>query len=84
MIRTRGDNHVIAPPKRLTKAPKLAIQLEPEQYDALKKLVKRRRDLGENPTVFVRQMILASLQHPDLALRLILTALQKHQPLKKG
>jgi hypothetical protein len=54
----------MAPPKRPTKPHRLEIRLEPEQYEAIKQFLKRRPDLGDNPTGFGRKRILEALERP--------------------
>jgi hypothetical protein len=65
-----GTSYPLARPPRRQK-PKKHVKVGLEiTYEAIENLLKRRPDLGNNPTDFVR--------------RLIVAALQKHQPLKKG
>jgi len=52
----------MAPPKRQKRKQRLEIGLEPEQYEAIEKLLKRRPDLGNNPTDFGRRQIIQALQ----------------------
>jgi hypothetical protein len=59
----------MAAPKRQMPTKRVEIGLEIDVYEAIEDLLKRRRNLGNNPTDFLR--------------RLIVAALQKHQPLKK-
>jgi len=59
----------MAAPKRQKPTKRVEIGLEIDVYEAIEDLLKRRPNLGNNPTDF---------------LRLIVAALQKHQPLKKG
>ena len=70
MIQTHGDKHAMAAPKRQKPTKRVEIGLETDVYEAIEDLLKRRPNLGNNPTDFLR--------------RLIVAALQKHQPLKKG
>ena len=60
----------MAAPNRQKPTKRLEIGLETDVYEAIDDLLKRRPNLGNNPNDFLR--------------RLIVAALQKHQPLKKG
>ena len=60
----------MAAPKRQKPTKRVEIGLEIDVYEAIEDLLTRRPNLGNNPTDFLR--------------RLIVAALQKHQPLKKG